>query len=606
MLEPRPRSSFEGASQAPTVAASASSITDMEKGADTYSSRENTSHSNSTIDADMKNVQPMAPAPTEAEKVIDITRQYTAHSQTAHTLKQVETREDGVEYPKGTKLFLISLALCLSVFLMALDNSIIATAIPKISDDFHSLSDVGWYGSAYLLTTAALQLIFGKFYTFMSIKIVFLSAIAIFEIGSLICGVAQNSITLIIGRAVAGMGSAGMFSGALLILAHSVPLPKRPMYTGLIGGMYGIASVAGPLLGGVFTDKATWRWCFFINLPIGAITLVVIFFFFPDPKVEKPKDEPLLERIKHFDPIGTLVFMPAVICLLLALQWGGTTYAWNSGRIIALFVIFGVLILAFVYIQYRQGEDATVPPRIIANRSVWAGSLYAFGTGSSFFLLVYYIPIWFQAVQGVSAVDSGIRNLPMLLSVVIASIFSGGLVTVLGYYAPFMIAGTILMSIGAGLLTMFSPSIGSGSWIGFQIIYGLGVGLGLQQPMIAVQTALDIKDIPTGSSVVVFLQTLGGALFVSVAQSVFTNQLMQSLVENVPTLDPVLVLAAGATNLQKTVPAELLTGVVAAYSTALTKAFTVSVGLAAFTIIGSALIPWKSVKGKNIEVGMAA
>lgn len=356
----------------------------------------------------------------------------------------------------------------------------------------------------------------------------------------------------------------------------------------------------------VFTDKATWRWCFFINLPIGAITLVVIYFFFPNPKMDKPKDESFLQRLKHFDPIGTAVFMPAIICLLLALQWGGTTYAWNSGRIIALFVVFGVLIIAFLYIQYRQGEDATVPWRIIKNRSVWAGSLYAFGTGSSFFLLVYYLPIWFQAVQGVSAVESGIRNLPMLLSVVIASILAGGLVTFTGYYAPFMIAGTVLMSIGAGLLSTFIPDTMTGKWIGYQILFGLGVGFGMQQPMMAVQTALNIKDIPTGSAVVVFLQTLGGALFVSVAQSVFTNQLVASLATNVPTIDPSVILVTGATNLQQTVPAELLSGVIAAYSTALTKAFTVSVGLAAFTVIGSIFIPWKSVKGKNIEAGIAA
>jgi MFS family permease len=151
---------------------------------------------------------------------------------------------------------------------MALDNSIIATAIPRITDQFHSLGDVGWYGSAYLLTTAALQLLFGKFYSYFSIKWTYLVAISIFELGSLICGVANSSLTLIIGRAVAGLGSAGIFSGALIILAHSVPLEKRPAYSGFIGSMYGIASVSGPLLGGVFTDKATWRWCFYINLPI--------------------------------------------------------------------------------------------------------------------------------------------------------------------------------------------------------------------------------------------------------------------------------------------------------------------------------------------------
>jgi MFS family permease len=148
---------------------------------------------------------------------------------------------------------------------MAVDNSIIATAIPEITNEFKSLPDVGWYGSAYLLTTAALQLLFGRFYTFFSIKLIYLIAIFIFELGSLICAVAQNSVTLIVGRAVAGVGSAAVFSGALIILAYSVPLEKRPIYSGMIGSMYGIASVSGPLLGGVFTDKVSWRWCFYIK-----------------------------------------------------------------------------------------------------------------------------------------------------------------------------------------------------------------------------------------------------------------------------------------------------------------------------------------------------
>jgi hypothetical protein len=297
--------------------------------------------------------------------------------------------------------------------------------------------------------------------------------------------------------------------------------------------------------------------------------------------------------------------MPAVICLLLALQWGGTTYAWSNGRIIALFVIFGVLLIGFLYVQYIQKEDATVPFRIVSDRSVWAGSIYAFGTGSAFFILVYYLPIWFQAVQGISAVDSGIRNLPMLISVVLLSIASGGMVTAFGQYAPFMIIGTILMSVGAGMLSLFTPSTSSSVWIGYQVLFGAGVGLGMQQPLMAVQTVLDIKDVPTGTAFVVFVQTLGGALFVSVGQSIFTNQLIESLAANVPTIDPAVILVTGATNLQKTVPSELLAGVILSYSTALTRAFLVSAGLAAFTIFGSALIPWKSVKGKNVEVGMA-
>lgn len=169
--------------------------------------------------------------------------------------------------PSTWKLVAINLASCLAVLCVALDNTIIATAIPRITDDFHALNDVGWYGSSYLLTTSAFQLLFGKFYSQFNVKWTFLSALALFEIGSLICGAAPNSVALIVGRAIAGLGSAGIFSGAQIIVAYTVPLEKRGMYTGLIGGTYGIASILGPLLGGAFTDHATWRWCFYINLP---------------------------------------------------------------------------------------------------------------------------------------------------------------------------------------------------------------------------------------------------------------------------------------------------------------------------------------------------
>ncbi|KAI0021659.1 putative efflux pump [Xylariomycetidae sp. FL0641] len=583
-------------SRAPTVAPSASSLTDVEK-----EGRQHRHEDDSVSSTDAEELR---------EKPGALARQATAPDAAedgSDPVRPSQTREDGTEYPTGVKLGLITLALCLSVFLVALDNSIIATAIPKITDAFHSLPDVGWYGSAYLLTTAALQLLFGRFYAFLSIKWVYLVAIAIFELGSLICGVAQNSVTLIIGRAVAGLGSAGIFTGALLILAHSVPLAKRPIYTGLIGGMYGIASVAGPLLGGVFTDEVTWRWCFFINLPIGAVTLLVIVLFFPDPR--RPQQaapaEPLRQRIRHFDPLGTLVFMPAVICLLLALQWGGTKYAWSSGRIVALFVVFGVLLLVFLLLQHLQQEDATVPPRVFKNRTVWASGLYAFGTGSSFFLFVYYVPIWFQAVQGVSAVDSGIRNLPMLISVVVLSMAAGGLVSAVGYYTPFMLAGSVLMAVGAGLLTTFTPDTPRAVWIGYQVLYGAGVGCGMQQPLMAVQTVLDLADVPVGTSLVVFLQTLGGALFVSVGQNVFTNELVAQLAAHVPGIDPDAVLAAGATNLQKTLSPDLLPAVTLSYSNALTTSFIVAAALAVFTIFGSALVEWKSVKGKNVEMAVA-
>lgn len=453
--------------------------------------------------------------------------------------------------------------------------------------------------AAYMLTTASLQLLSGKFYSFFSIKWVFLASIFLFELGSLICGVAQNSLTLIIGRAVAGMGSAAIFSGALIILAHSVPLERRPMYSGFIGSMYGIASVAGPLLGGAFTDKVTWRWCFFINLPIGAVTLLVIAIFFPDPQVKK-ESEAWSKRFRRFDPLGNLVFMPAIICLLLVMQWGGTTYAWNSWRVILLLCLFGVLLIVFLFVQYWQQEFATVPPRIFLKRTVWSAAIFTFCIGAAFLSSVYYLPIWFQAVKSASAVNSGVMNLPLLISNVVASIISGVAVTTFGYYTPFMLLASIITPVSYGLMTTFHPDTPHSKWIGYQVLAGFGIGFGVQQPLIAVQVVLDIADVPTGTALMVFMQVLGGALFVSVDENVFSNKLVHYIVEYAPVVDPAVVLGAGATGIKQVVDSANLPGVLLAYNDAITQTFIVGAAMAGISTIGALVVEWKSVKGKNI------
>lgn len=422
-----------------------------------------------------------------------------------------------------------------------------------------------------------------------------------FELGSLVCGAAPSSIALIIGRAIAGVGAAGIFSGALIIVAYSVPLVKRPLYNGVFGSMYGVASVVGPLMGGAFTDHATWRWCFYINLPIGAITVVIIALTFKSPKRRSEVATSSMDRFKQFDPYGTAALVPAVICLLLALQWGGSKYEWSSGRIIALLVLFGIFAIAFIAIQFWKQENATVPPRIASERSVGSAAFFSFCIGGSFFVMIYYLPLWFQTVKADSATQSGIHSLPLLLGVVVMSIMAGIGTTVIGYYTPFMILAAVLTSIGSGLLTTLKVDSSTGPWIGYQLLFGLGIGAGLQLPLIAVQAVLPIEDIPIGTSLVTFTQILGGTIFISVAQNIFTNRLVSELVARIPNIDPQVVLRMGATNLKNTVSGANLLAVLEAYNQALTQAFYVSVAMAVLSIIGALGTRWVSIKGKKVE-----
>jgi hypothetical protein len=245
-------------------------------------------------------------------------------------LAQVKTTAtEDIVYPSGLKLGFLLASIFVSMFLVSLDRLIISTAIPQITDDFHSVTDIGWYGSAYLLSNAAFQLMYGKLYTFFSIKIVFITAIVLFEVGSAVCGAAPNSVAFIVGRAIAGLGSAGIMSGAIVILIYSVPLHRRPLYQGLFGAIFGISSVVGPLLGGAFTSKVTWRWCFYINLPFGGVAIALLFFLLNIPEREETKKS-LGSKLAQLDAIGTTVFLPGVVCLLLALQWGGSKYPVGS------------------------------------------------------------------------------------------------------------------------------------------------------------------------------------------------------------------------------------------------------------------------------------
>lgn len=498
-------------------------------------------------------------------------------------------------YQPGTlKFWLTLVSNFLAMFLVALDRTIVATAIPQITDDFHSLGDIGWYGSAYMLTTAASQLVFGRLYKFYHMKWVFLSCVVIFEIGSAICGAAPSSAIFILGRAIAGVGSAGIFSGAMMIMIPMIPLPKRPMFQSMFGMIFGLASVMGPLVGGAFTTKATWRWCFYINLPIGAFTLFFMLFFW-NPPARKVEPAPLSTHIKRLDPIGTVLFIPSIVCLLLALQWGGSTYAWSSWRIIVLFSVFGALLVAFATVQILTPETASIPVRIITQRSVFCATMFTFFIAGSMLMLVYYLPIWFQTVKLVAALNSGVYTLPLVLALVVSSIMNGIATQKIGYYMPSMLLSPSIMAIGEGLLSTLTRSAPQSHWISFQFLSGFGLGMGMQTGSLAVQTVLPMADVSMGVALIFFAQQLGGAVFTTVGQTILSNLLVAKL-SLIKGIDVESIINNGATELVHLVPAEDIDQVISVYDFALTKIFLAAMGLAFAALISACGMEWKSIK----------
>ncbi|UKZ47076.1 hypothetical protein TrVGV298_001290 [Trichoderma virens] len=496
--------------------------------------------------------------------------------------------------PKSLKFWLIILSAFMSMFLVALDRTILATAIPTITDDFHSLADIGWYGSSYMLTTAAFQLVWGRVYRFYDLRWTFLCCIVIFEAGSAICGSAPSSSVFIAGRAIAGVGSAGITTGSLLTTIDLIPLAKRPMFQAAFGLVFGVSSITGPLMGGAFTENVSWRWCFYINLPVGAVAFVFLFFFLRLPKKSHPPAS-VKEQILRLDPLGTFFFIPSTLCLLLALQWGGSKYDWSNWRIIFLFIMFGLTAIAFAIVQIKMPETASLPPKVITQRTMLAATFYMLFVAGAMMLLVYFIPLWFQTTHGISPVRSGVYTIPLVLSLVVSVTISGFLTQRIGYYLPALIIGPCIMAVGEGLLYTLKPNSGSSEWIAYQFLAGFGLGFGFQTANLAVQATIPKKEIPTGVSILFFAQQLGGAIFISVGQTVL-NSLLVSHLENVPGLDPMTIIKTGVTELQDVVPPQFASTVVDAYNYACTHIFIAALALTCAQLLSGCCVEWGSVK----------
>ncbi|OAA61775.1 Major facilitator superfamily domain, general substrate transporter [Niveomyces insectorum RCEF 264] len=505
--------------------------------------------------------------------------------------------EANTEYVEGIRLVFILLSVSLACFLVLLDTSIVSTAVPKITDDFHSLRDVGWYASSYSLGSVALQLLTGKIYHYFSLKWSFIAFFAVFELGSALSGAAQSSAMFIISRAVSGIGASGLINGALTILAASVPLERRPPLTGICMGVAQLGVICGPLIGGAFTSGYTWRWCFYINLPLGSlVALPLLMLRIPD---QFPKQPPLsvLRRLPELlDLVGFALFAPAVVMLLLALQYGGNQYAWRSSQVIGLFCGSGATCIVWLVWNYRKGDAALLPVSIVRRQRVWTSGIYYMLLSTTLIGASYFLPIYFQAVKGVSAIMSGVYLLATIIPQVLGAVSSGILVSRVGYVPPFAIFGAVLFTTGSGLYSLFQPGTTTGQWIGFQILNGLGRGLGFQMAIVAVQNAVSPTELAPGMAFIIWCQYLGPTIFLTVFNTVFDARLLAQLKIHAAGVNPGIILQAGATGFRKVIPQADVPGVLQAYSNGFDVVFYIVAGLSAVSVFVAAGMGWNDIR----------
>jgi EmrB/QacA subfamily drug resistance transporter len=482
-----------------------------------------------------------------------------------------QTQQQGVRVIFG--------ALILVFLLASLDQTIVSTALPTIVGELGGLQHLSWVVTAYLLASTVSGPLYGKFGDLYGRKIVMQTAIVIFLAGSVLCGLSQNMAELIGFRALQGLGAGGLIVTAIAVVGDVIPPRDRGRYQGIFGAVFGVSTIIGPLLGGFFVDNLSWRWIFYVNLPVGAIAFIVIGAAFRSRAVTKQHE---------IDYLGAALLAGGLSAVVLFTSLGGTTWAWDSAQIIALIVIGIVSLAAFTFVESRVAEPI-LPLALFRNRTFAVTSAVGFIVGLSLFGAVTYLPLYLQIVKGVSPTKSGLQLTPMMLGLLVTSVASGQLITRWGKYRIFPIIGTAVVSVGMLLLSRLG--IGSSLWVAAldMVVLGLGLGMVMQVLVLAVQNAVPYRYLGVATSGSTMFRSIGGSIGVSLFGAIFANRLQTELAQRLPPSVHLPSTTSPATI--RALPSGVRDSYIHALTAALSPVFTVAAVLSFASFVLALLLP---------------
>ena len=440
--------------------------------------------------------------------------------------------DDEPSYLPHDQIVRVMIGILAGVFLGALDQSVVGTALPRITSELGGLNHLSWVVTAYLLTSTAVTPLWGKISDLYGRRLIFQLSIGIFVVGSILCGVAQDMLQLIVFRAIQGIGGGGLFALGLAIIGDIIPPRDRGRYGGMFGAVFGVSSIAGPLLGGFFTDGPGWRWIFYINVPVGIVAFYIL---------TRNLNIPRVRREASVDYAGATLIVGAVTALLLYLNWAGDEYGWLAWQGLALVALAVVLAVAFVLTELRVPEPI-IPMHLFRGNVFTVSNIYAAVSGVAMFSALIFLPVYFQAVKGMSATESGLALIPAVAGIILTSIGSGVLMGNTGRYKIYPIIGSVMLIVSLGLLSFITPDTNYWLIAFYMLLFGGGLGMSFQVINTAVQNAVPLRDMGAATSAVTFFRSLGGsigaALFGAILTSKLASYLASELASNPQPADP--------------------------------------------------------------------